>query len=29
MGWGQVDAPEEFRDEITEIYITLSANNPE
>jgi len=28
-GWGHVDAPEEYRDEITEIYKTMSLNKPE
>jgi hypothetical protein len=27
--WGHVDAPEEYRDEITEIYNTMSSNKPE
>jgi hypothetical protein len=29
LGWGHVDAPEEFRDEIIKIYATLASNNPE
>ncbi len=27
--WGHVDAPEEYREVITEIYNTMSSDNPE